>query len=245
LAEANGFSRCSLGVSERKRHAFSVNAPPVTKIILSRLLRRDERKLAVEVHAGHLRHHQVAEDEIELLPARAKRQRFRSGNRGHDIVLLGEDSLHAANHQFLVVAATATGMRAMREVALEKVRLGTSTLQEVDRVLGEGISETPAIDQPRILLVDDDPTVRALARALLEKNGFRVTEVGDGPEAIEHFTIGEECALVVLDLNLPTPSGLEVLGRLRSSQRRRPTVGSPPLAEVRLPLATQLGKRLN
>jgi len=69
--------------------------------------------------------------------------------------------------------------------------------------------------------------------------------VGDGPEAIEHFTIGEECALVVLDLNLPTLSGLEVLGRLRSSQRRRPTVGSPPLAEVRLPLATQLGKRLN
>ena len=128
-----------------------------------------------------------------------------------------ESVAKGATVQELQRAATATGMRAMREVALEKVRLGTSTLQEVDRVLGEGISETPAIDQPRILLVDDDPTVRTLARALLEKNGFRVTEVGDGPEAIEHFTIGEECALVVLDLNLPTLSGLEVLARLRSS----------------------------
>ena len=123
-----------------------------------------------------------------------------------------------ATVQELQRAATATGMRVMREVALEKVRQGTSTLQEVERVLGEGISETaPAIDQPRILLVDDDPTVRTLARLLLEKNGFRVTEVGDGPEAIEHFTAGEECALVVLDLNLPTLSGLEVLDRLRSS----------------------------
>jgi type IV pilus assembly protein PilB len=128
-----------------------------------------------------------------------------------------ESVAKGATVQELQRAATATGMRAMREVALEKVRLGTSTLQEVDRVLGEGISETPANDLPRILLVDDDPTVRTLARALLEKNGFRVTEVGDGPEAIEHFTIGEECALVVLDLNLPTLSGLEVLDRLRSS----------------------------
>jgi len=120
--------------------------------------------------------------------------------------------------QELQRAATGAGMRAMREVALEKVRQGISTLQEVERVLGEGVSETAAaVDQPRILLVDDDPTVRTLARALLEKNGFRVTEVGDGPEAIAHFNGEEECALVVLDLNLPTLSGLEVLGRIRST----------------------------
>jgi len=120
--------------------------------------------------------------------------------------------------QELQRTATATGMRPMRDVALEKVRQEVSTLQEVERVLGEGISETaPAVDQPRILLVDDDPTVRTLARVLLEKNGFRVTEVGDGPEAIAHFKAGEECSLVVLDLNLPTLSGLDVLGRLRST----------------------------
>jgi DNA-binding response OmpR family regulator len=65
--------------------------------------------------------------------------------------------------------------------------------------------------------VDDDPTVRTLAKVLLEKNGFRVAEVGDGPAAIEHFAAGGECALVVLDLDLPTLSGLEVLRRIRSS----------------------------
>jgi type IV pilus assembly protein PilB len=123
-----------------------------------------------------------------------------------------------ATVQELQRAATAAGMRAMREVALEKVRLGTTTLQEVERVLGEGVSEAPpASDQFQILLVDDDPTVRTLARLLLEKNGFRVAEVGDGPAAIEHFAAGGESGLVVLDLDLPTLSGLEVLRRIRSS----------------------------
>jgi len=85
-------------------------------------------------------------------------------------------------------------------------------------VLGEGITEAPtASDQSHILLVDDDPTVRALERVLLEKNGFRVVEVGDGSAAIEHFGGGGECALVVLDLDLPTLNGLEVLRRIRST----------------------------
>lgn len=114
--------------------------------------------------------------------------------------------------------AAAPTMRPIREVALEKVRLGSSTLEEVERVLGERISDTaPSADQPTILLVDDDPTVRGLARVLLEKNGFRVIEVGDGPAALEHFAAGEECALVVLDLDMPTLSGLDVLDRLRST----------------------------
>jgi CheY-like chemotaxis protein len=123
-----------------------------------------------------------------------------------------------ASAQELQRLAMAAGMRPMREVALEKVRLGTSTLQEVERVLGEGISEAPApIDQPHILLVDDDPTIRTLARLLLEKNGFRVVEVGDGAAAMEHLAAGGECGLVVLDLDMPALGGLEVLRRVRSS----------------------------
>jgi type II secretory ATPase GspE/PulE/Tfp pilus assembly ATPase PilB-like protein/ActR/RegA family two-component response regulator len=128
-----------------------------------------------------------------------------------------------ATVQELQRAVATTGMRPIREVALEKVRLGSTTLEEMERVLGERISDAgpssdvAPVDQARILLVDDDPTVRALARLLLEKNGFHVTEVGDGPAALEHLNDGEECALVVLDLNLPTLSGLDVLGQLRST----------------------------
>ena len=59
-----------------------------------------------------------------------------------------ESIVKGATVQELQRAALAAGMRPMREVALEKVRGGTSTLQEVERVLGEGISEaTIANDQ--------------------------------------------------------------------------------------------------
>jgi len=129
--------------------------------------------------------------------------------------------------QELQRSAVAAGMRPIREVALEKVRQGASTLQEVERVLGEGVTEAPATaaaDQLHILLVDDDPTVRTLARLVLEKNGFRVAEVGDGKAAIEHFANGAECSLVVLDVDLPTVNGLEVLRRLRANKS---TAGVP------------------
>ena len=117
---------------------------------------------------------------------------------------------------FRVVAAG--GMRAMRDVALERVRAGATTLHEVERVLGELLDEQPAAEPARqhILVVDDDAVSRSMARTLLEKNGFRVTEVGDGDVALERLGDGDGFALVVLDLEMPRLGGREVLERLRA-----------------------------
>ncbi len=114
---------------------------------------------------------------------------------------------------------TAGGMRAMREVALERVRAGATTLQEVERVLGELLEEgpTPGPAKQHILVVDDDAVSRSLARSLLEKNGFRVTEAGDGAAAMEQLAGGDGFALVVLDLDMPRMGGREVLERLRAA----------------------------
>jgi type II secretory ATPase GspE/PulE/Tfp pilus assembly ATPase PilB-like protein/CheY-like chemotaxis protein len=113
---------------------------------------------------------------------------------------------------------TAAGMRSMRDVALERVRAGATTLHEVERVLGELLDEQPAAEPARqhILVVDDDAVSRSLARTLLEKNGFRVTEVGDGDVALERLGDGVGFALVVLDLEMPRLGGREVLERLRA-----------------------------
>ncbi len=113
---------------------------------------------------------------------------------------------------------TAGGMRVMREVALERVRAGATTLQEVERVLGELLEErpTPGPAKQHILVVDDDAVSRSLARSLLEKNGFRVTEAGDGAAALERLAGGDGFALVVLDLDMPRMGGREVLERLRA-----------------------------
>ena len=65
-----------------------------------------------------------------------------------------------------------------------------------------------------VLIVDDHPGFRRIARALLEAEGFEVVgEAGDGEEALR---IATELAptLVLLDVQLPGIDGFEVASKL-------------------------------
>lgn len=67
----------------------------------------------------------------------------------------------------------------------------------------------------RVLVVDDEPTVREVVATYLARDGFEVRQLADGGrvmEAIEQF----DPHLVVLDVMLPVRSGLDVLRELRS-----------------------------
>ncbi len=68
----------------------------------------------------------------------------------------------------------------------------------------------------RILVVDDDPKIRAVVRRGLAYEGYRVVEAASGEEGLEkareHLP-----ELVVLDVMLPGIDGLEVTRRLRSA----------------------------
>ncbi len=76
----------------------------------------------------------------------------------------------------------------------------------------------PSVEaQPHILLVDDDAVNRTVARAVLEKSGFRVSEVGDGMAALERLDGPPEFSLMILDLDMPRLGGLEVLARVRKT----------------------------
>jgi DNA-binding response OmpR family regulator len=66
----------------------------------------------------------------------------------------------------------------------------------------------------RVLVVDDDVTVRDVVRRYLELAGCEVELVGDGESALRRFA-EREPDLVVLDLMLPGVDGLEVCRRLR------------------------------
>ncbi|NJD20195.1 MAG: response regulator, partial [Gemmatimonadetes bacterium] len=70
---------------------------------------------------------------------------------------------------------------------------------------------------PRILVVDDDGATRAIARGLLAKEGFRVSEAVDGSEALVCLARGEGIDLMVLDLEMPILGGREVLRAVRAS----------------------------
>ena len=66
----------------------------------------------------------------------------------------------------------------------------------------------------RVLVVDDDETVRDVVRRYLEHAGYEVTVAGDGETALE-LIARQTPDLVVLDLMLPGIDGLEVCRRLR------------------------------
>jgi DNA-binding response OmpR family regulator len=66
----------------------------------------------------------------------------------------------------------------------------------------------------RILLVDDEPTIREVLRRYLEREDFAVSEAADGPAALAAVAESEP-ALIVLDLMLPGIDGLALARRLR------------------------------
>jgi DNA-binding response OmpR family regulator len=66
----------------------------------------------------------------------------------------------------------------------------------------------------RVLVVDDDETVRDVVRRYLELAGHEVTVAGDGEKALA-LVAEAEPDLIVLDLMLPGIDGLEVCRRIR------------------------------
>ena len=135
------------------------------------------------------------------------------------------------------------GMTPLRKAALHRVRDGSTTLEEVARVVGIGAdSEQVASresqeddgavvpvdeeDNPLtvdVLVVDDDGSTRMVARVLLESIGYRVTEAEDGLVALGELK-RQAYDLVILDLDMPRMDGRELLARVRHGLS---TIGLP------------------
>ncbi len=78
-------------------------------------------------------------------------------------------------------------------------------------------------DGPRILVVDDDPTVAEVVLGYLRRAGMRASHAPDGPSALAAAE-ADPPDLVVLDLMLPGLDGLEVCRRLRIRRPDLPVV---------------------
>lgn len=83
---------------------------------------------------------------------------------------------------------------------------------------------TGASGTPLILLVDDDPMVRLLARQALEQAGFRVEEAENGELAVCMFDLVQP-DLVLLDVVMPGQDGFETCAMIR----HRPTGRRVPI----------------
>ena len=78
-----------------------------------------------------------------------------------------------------------------------------------------------AVENRRILVVEDDEEIRSLLSRYLTDQGFKVMLARDGKQTDE-ILASEQVDLIVLDINLPGEDGLSICMRLRN-------IGGPPL----------------
>ncbi len=87
----------------------------------------------------------------------------------------------------------------------------------------------------QILVIEDEPRIRAFLARGLEAEGFRVDEAENGTDGLEH-ALGRSYDAVVLDLLLPGLDGLSVLRELHEQRPELPVV----IVSARSDLATKL-----
>lgn len=95
-------------------------------------------------------------------------------------------------------------------------------------------------ERVRILVVDDDDVFRTYLRSLLEREGHTIVEATTGENALE--MLGDDRPdLIVLDIEMPGMSGLELLNRLRDTGRVPAIVVSGHDSESERVLGLDLG----
>jgi two-component system cell cycle sensor histidine kinase/response regulator CckA len=75
-----------------------------------------------------------------------------------------------------------------------------------------------------LLLVEDEPLLRASLARGLEVAGFRVTMAADGEEAIGAFADADDVALLLTDIRMPGMDGIELARRVRERAPRLPVL---------------------
>ena len=69
-------------------------------------------------------------------------------------------------------------------------------------------------EKPRILVVDDEESIRIMLRAVLEEEGYEIIEAADGPEAVKAVE-QDPLDLILLDIRMTTMDGIETLTEIR------------------------------
>ncbi len=115
------------------------------------------------------------------------------------------------------------------ELSVESAPGKGSRFEVVFPSAGESMSESPAVasgtddfsGSGTLMVVDDEPLVRNVARVLLESAGFDVLEAADGVEAVALYrSRGAEIRAVLLDVTMPGLGGVEALKLIRDVDPR-------------------------
>ncbi|MBM4278390.1 MAG: response regulator [Deltaproteobacteria bacterium] len=89
----------------------------------------------------------------------------------------------------------------------------------------------------KILVVDDEESIRLLYKEELEEDGFVVELAKDGLEALKQVPLFRP-DLITLDIKMPGLNGIETLKRIREMERRVPIVMCSAYGEYKQDLTT-------
>ena len=72
---------------------------------------------------------------------------------------------------------------------------------------------------PRILVADDDPVIRLLVTAIIEKEGYTPVVVEDGREAYRILQSDSDFKAAIFDMMMPHLEGVEIIRHMRTEKR--------------------------
>jgi type IV pilus assembly protein PilB len=160
-----------------------------------------------------------------------------SGYKGriaiHEVFAINDElrgliASRAAEH-VIKRAAVRAGMRTLLDDGIEKAARGSTTLDEVLRVVASGdsneaarevpvasaaISPLPPVAGGRVLVVEDSATIATVVKYFLELEGFDVSLAVDGSEGLK-VARQDHPDVIVADVNMPGISGVDMVKALR------------------------------
>ena len=74
-------------------------------------------------------------------------------------------------------------------------------------------------DSTRVLVADDDPVIRRLVTAMVEREGYKVVAVSDGREAYRVLTTDADFRAGIFDMMMPHLEGIDILRYMRTEKR--------------------------
>lgn len=93
----------------------------------------------------------------------------------------------------------------------------------------------------KILIADDDLSIRTALNEALVEEGYEVITVGTGGEALK-IALEKKLDLLILDIKMPDIHGVDVLKRLRAKDKTLPVIILTAFPAMEKDMEIQLGK---